>query len=262
MFFRFFDRVLCLLLVAGLGVVPAMGQSTGPNGGDLQEALAVVDQLRADGEFRTVLSHLNRLQNTNPDHPEVLYRLAFAWADLGKAADSERRTVSFYKQSVSAAEAAVEAGPESAWAHLALAVAEGRVTMYVSSRERVERSRAVKEHAERAIALDSTLAGAYHVRGRWHQEAAELNFFQRAAVKVVYGGLPAASFEQAVADFQRALDLETRTFHHLELGKTYLKMGRTDDAREHLQAVLDVPPQDPFAAEYKKEAKQLLQQMD
>lgn len=237
-----------------------MGQSTGEEEDNFQRTLAVVDSLRAEGEFRQVLSRLQRLQNAHPERADVLYRLAFAWSDLGKEAENERRKVNFFEQSAAVAEAAVAADPESAWAHLAVAVAEGRLTQHVSPRERVERSRAVKEHAERALELDSTLAGAYHVRGRWHQEAAELNFFQRTAVKVVYGGLPEASLEQAVSDFQRALELETRTFHHLELGKTYLKMGRSDAAQDQLQAALEVPPKDPFASEYKAEARRLLQQ--
>lgn len=261
MFSRYIAPILSVFLIAGLGLTPALGQSTGGDEARFQKALTEVDSLREQGEFRQVLSLLNQLQNTYPERVEVLYRLAFAWSDLGKEADSERRTVSFYRQSLTAAEAAVEADPGHAWAHLAVAVAEGRLTLHVSSRERVERSRAVKEHAERAIELDSTLAGAYHVRGRWHQEAAELNFFQRTAVKVVYGGLPEASFEQAVADFQRAIELETRTFHHLELGRTYLKMGRTDAAKEQLQAALDTSPKDPFAPTYKKEAQKLLQQI-
>jgi hypothetical protein len=33
-------------------------------------------------------------------------------------------------------------------------------------------------------------------------------------------------FEQAVRDFKRALELEDVRFHHLELGKTYLKIDR------------------------------------
>lgn len=258
---RYVALVVSVLLVAGLEVDPAVGQSTGGGEAKFQNVLTVVDSLREKRDFRQVLSRLQRLQNTHPERVEVLYRLAFAWSDLGKEAESERRKVNFFKQSVSVAEAAVATDSESAWAHLSLAVAEGRLAQYVSARERVERSRAVKEHAEQAIELDPTLAGAYHVRGRWHQEAAELNFFQRTAVKVVYGGLPEASFEQAVADFQRALELETRTFYHLELGKTFLKMGRTDAAREQLRATLDAPPKNPFASEYKAEARKLLQQL-
>lgn len=250
-----------ILLWLGLGAGPAVGQSAGRAETGVPDALAAVDSLRTRGEFRSALSRLHRLENTDPRNAEVLSRRAIIWADLGKRASNQQRTLSFYRQSLAAAEAAVEADSESAWAHLAVALAEGRLTLHVSTRERVERSRAVKRHTDRAVALDSTLAGAYHIRGRWHQEAATLNAVVRAVVRVVYGGLPEASLEQSVADFQRALDLETRTYHHLELGKTYVKMGRTNAAREQFEAALAAPSVDPFAAEYKEEAQLRLEKV-
>lgn len=81
-------------------------------------------------------------------------------------------------------------------------------------------------------------------------------------VKTVYGGLPEASFDQAVADLQRAVELESRTYNHLELGKVYLKMKRTEDARVQFQIALDTPPTDPFAPQYKLEARELLDELN
>lgn len=254
-------RPVWILLWLGLGVGPAVGQSAGGAETGGPEALAAVDSLRTRGEFRSALSRLHRLANTHPENVEVLAARAFIWTDLGKQADVQHRAVNFYRQSLTVAEAAVEANPECAQAHLAVAVAQGHLTQHVSIRERIERSRAVKTHADRAVALDSTLAGAYHIRGRWHREAADLNALVRALMRVVYGGLPEASLKQSVANFQRALTLETRTYHHLELGKTYVKMDRADAAREQFRAALEAPSVAPFAAEYKREARLLLEKL-
>lgn len=271
------DRCLHLwigvLLLSGLWAPSVASQSTAvavavdadslaPVPDALPRAFETVDSLRNHRRFREALGLLNRLQDEHPSNVEVLYRLAFTWSDLGKAAERERRAEDFYHQAVSMAEKALAVDSTSAWAHFAMSVTQGRLTLLAGTRERVERSRAVKRHAERAIELDSTLAGAYHVRGRWHREAADLNFFQRAIVATIYGGLPAASFDQAVEDFKTAIKLETRTYHHLELGKTYRDMGRLDDAREQLRIALDVPPADPFAPEYKRDARQLLDELD
>jgi tetratricopeptide (TPR) repeat protein len=143
-----------------------------------------------------------------------------------------------------------------------MAVAEGRAALDAGTRERIERSRAIKRHADRAIALDSTLDGAYHTRGRWHREVEDIGFFQRAIVKTVYGGLPESSIEQAVQDFQRAIELNDEVFHHLELAKTYLQMDRPDAARRELQTALDMPGTDPFAPRYKEEARDLLDDLN
>lgn len=224
----------------------------------LQQVFERVDSLRRHRQFRESLAVLNDLQDEHPGNVEVLYRLAFTWSDLGKAADSERQSREFYQQSLTVAEQAVRVDSTSAWAHFAVSVAQGRLTFNAGARERVERSRAVKAHAERAIALDATLAGAYHVRGRWHREAANLNFVMRAIVSTIYGGLPDASIDQAVRDFQTAIALEDRAYHHLELGKTYLELGRPEAAREQFRTAIATPRADPFDPEYKREARRLL----
>lgn len=239
----------------------ATSASAGTDAPETTDVLSEVDSLRKARAFREALRRLHRLKTERPDDVAVHYRLAVLWSDLGKDASDRHRTVSFYRQSLEAAEAALETDPESGWAHLAVALAHGRLTLHASTRERVERSQAVKTHADRAIDLDSTLAGAYHLRGRWHQEVASLNAMVRAVVRIVYGGLPEASYEQSVADFQQALDLETRTYHHLELGKTYRKMGRPNAAREQFRAALAAPSVDPFAPEHKAEARTLIDEL-
>ena len=224
----------------------------------LQQAFERVDSLRIQRQFRESLALLNDLRDEHPRNVEVLYRLSFTWSDLGKAAAGVRRAREFYAQSLDVAEDAVQVDSTSAWAHFAVSVAQGRLTFDAGAREQVERSRAVKAHAERAIALDATLAGAYHVRGRWHREAANLNFVQRAIVSAIYGGLPDASIDQAVRDFQTAITLEKRAYHHLELGKTYLELGRPDAAQKQFRKALAAPRADPFDPEYKQEARRLL----
>jgi tetratricopeptide (TPR) repeat protein len=253
-----------IVLLIGVAAPPrpahsASVVSTAMTADHLRSVFERVDSLRSQRQFREALALLSGAQNEHPHHPDVLYRLAFTWSDLGKAAASKHRTRAFYQQSLTVAEQAVQADSTSAWAHFAVAVAQGRLALHAGTRERVKRSRAMKAHAERAIVLDSTLAGAYHVRGRWHREAADLNFVQRTIVAAIYGGLPDASMDQAVRDFQTAIALEDRAYHHLELGKTYLAMDRPDAAREQFHKAMAVPRADPFDPEYKQEARQLLE---
>lgn len=243
------------------GFMSAASAQTVQQANDLRDSLEAVDQLREQREFREALSRLNTLRNSDPENIDVLWRLAFTWADLGKAAEDLQQRKNYYQKSLSHAQDALSVDSTSAWAHLAAAMAEGRVALNVGTRERIERSRAVKHHADRAIELDSALAGAYHVRGRWHREVASLGFLQRTLLRTVYGGLPDASYEQAVRDFQRAIELEDRTFHHLELGKTYIQMGRSEAARRELKTSLELSGSDPFDPEYKQEARTLLEDL-
>lgn len=239
-----------------LGLAQIQSEGASPD-----SALATVDKLRSAGEFREALSRLNTLREERGDDVGVLWRMSLNRIDIAKTVDSEETLAEHYKKALTLAEAALSVDSTSAHAHLAKAIAEGRIALDAGTRERVQRSRAVKEHTERAIELDPNLAPAFHVRGRWHREVSDLGFFERAVVKTVYGGLPTASFEQAVRDFKRAIELENIRFHHLELARTYLKMDRPADAREELKTVIELPAKEPFDARYKEEAQELLEEI-
>lgn len=257
-------RCFSLLLALGILLVPlaAPAQSDSPEEDALQGALTTVDSLRQAGDFQAALRRLQPLRNDHPEQVEVLWRLVYTWVDLGQKADGTSQRAQYYANALDAAEAGLAADSSSARAHLAVAVAEGRAALDAGTRERIERSRAVKRHADRAIALDSTLDGAYHTRGRWHREVEDIGFFQRAIVKTVYGGLPESSIEQAVQDFQTAIRLHDEVFHRLELAKTYLQMDRPDEARRELRTALNMSDSDPFAPRYKEEAQELLDDLD
>lgn len=260
--FLFTLGLVVVLLCGGLPVSQASAQSSDTTESALQESLIRVDSLRQAGDFRSVLDRLQTLRTEHPENVEVLWRLVYTWADLGQATENENQRTQYYANALDVAQAGLAADSTSARTHLAMAVAQGRAALNAGTRERIQRSRAVKRHADRAISLDSMLDGAYHTRGRWHREVEDLGFFQRAIVKTVYGGLPESSLEQAVRDFQRAIELSDKVFHHLELAKTYLQMDRPDAARRELKTALDMPGTDPFAPKYKEEARTLLKDLD
>lgn len=252
--------VLCIVL-AGLGRPhDTLAQSEQASARD--SSLAEVDQLRENGQFRDALSELSGLRDTYGDQAPMLWRMSLTRADLAKSVGDGQGRDRHNKKALELAETALLVDSTSAHAHFAKAVAEGRIALNAGTQERVERSRTVKKHVDQALELNPKLAGAYHTRGRWHREVSDLNFLERTIVRTVYGGLPDASFELAVRDFGRAIELENVRFHHLELAKTYLKMDRPSDARESLQTVLDLPAKEPFAERYKQEAQSLLEDLD
>jgi tetratricopeptide (TPR) repeat protein len=253
--------VLALFLLASALGAPAPATAQSADSTALDDALVPADELRAAGDFRKALSRLSGLRSRHGDRAEILWRMSLTRVDIGKTVDTESAAEQHYREALKLAEAALTVDASSAHAHLARAVAEGRLALNAGTQERVQRSRAVKTHADRAVELDDRLPGAFHVRGRWNREVADMNLLERAVVRTVYGGLPEASFEQAVRDFRRAIELENVRFHHLELAKTYLKMDRPADARAELETVLDLPAKEPFDQRYKEEAQGLLEDL-
>jgi len=242
-----FTAFLCVLLGGGT-------LTTTPS---LDEALTKVDSLRSTGQFQAALSHLDSLARAHRDTVVVQWRRALLLADRGKRADQTDRKIVLYKRSLRAAHTALALDSTNAWAHLTTALAHGRLSLHVGTSERIRRSRSVKQHADRALRIDSTLAPAYHLRGRWHRQVADLNLLERALVKGLYGGLPDASFRQSVRNFRQAIALESKPYNHLELAKTYLAMDRPEAARPQLRKCLATSGS-PFDAEYKREARSLL----
>jgi len=260
--------VLYLGLVV-LGGVPGQAQSLEdavPENHDvgladvppLDDALVRVDSLHDARSFESALAALDTLRAAYGDRIPILWRQTLVSTHLATTLDDEEARPPYYEQALESANAALDADSTAAIAHAAKAVAEGRVALNAGTRERVRRSRAVKEHAERALELDSTLSVAHHVLGRWHREVDDLGFFQRTIVRTVYGGLPDASYEQSVAHFRRAIELDDQIQHRLELAKTYLSMDREEDAREELNRALTLPNKHPLDPLHRKEVRKRL----
>jgi len=251
--------VLLAVVLAIATTGPSAAQSAESDAGEVSAAtLAEIDSLRQNGDFRKAFARLTTLRNENPSSAEVHYRLALTRVDMGEQLDSESQQRSYYEAALESANAALAADSTHAYAHLARAISEGRVALSAGTKERIRRSRAVKHHADRAVEIDSTLAAAYHVRARWNREVADLGFFERTIVRTVYGGLPPASFEQSVRDFKTAIRFEDKIIHHVELARTYMKMDREQEARDHLRTALSMSASDPDDPMHKSDARQLL----
>ncbi len=117
----------------------------------------------------------------------------------------------------------------------------------------------MKEYAERALKLDPTDSYAWHVLGAWNYELAQMGPLSRAFVKMVYGGMPPASNEEAERLFRKAMELAPeRVSHHAELGRTLAVLGRKDEARLELNKALSLPSREKDDPESKKRAMETL----
>ena len=142
--------------------------------------------------------------------------------------ESEERKRELGEKALAYAKRAVAADPGNAKAQLSVAICYGRLVSLVGARTKVEYSRLIKEHAEIALKIDPTDSYAWHVLGVWNYEIAQMGGMTRAVVKVVYGGMPAASNEEAIRLFRKAVELAPeRVSHHAELGRAFLAQGNT-----------------------------------
>jgi len=241
----------CVALLAAARAAGADEASEAMARGDAAYAQGALAQAQA--EYETGLHHA-------PQRFDLLWRLARAESERGEDAKGEdqRQLIS---SAVSHARDAVKAAPDSATGHVWLSVALGRQALKEGPKTRLALAREIKSEVDRAIQLDPGIGRAYHVRAAWNRKIASLSTFERFAANSVLGGVPkGASMENAVRDFEKAIELEPNYLnHHLELGRTYLQLHREEDARREFERVLALPPtSNPRDPHYQADARELL----
>lgn len=249
---------VALAVLAAAAPTPAAADST-----SVARALATADGYQAQRDFEGVITTCRAAVATDSMSYALWWRLARAYSDRGTRAqfdgDKDRAEISF-EQAVKAGRRAVVLTSNEAEGHLELAVALGRLALFKGGKEKLRLSKEVKSEADRALALDPKLDRAEHVLGRWNRGIAELSFFEKAAANTILGGLPkGATMDAAVTHFEKAIALAPDyANHHLELGRTLLKIGLKAKAREQFEKALACPVGSPFDADYKAEAQQLM----
>lgn len=255
--YRVVSVIALLMVLAGL----ALAQETITEG-TAADWLARGDQSYENFDNKGALEAYKRATLADSNDCEAWWKLARAYVDVGEQADKAQRR-QFYSLGEKAARKAVALCPNDAEAHFQLAVAVGRVALDVGGKTKVELSKEVKAEGEKALALNPDHDGALHLLGRWHREVANLSGVLKAFAKVLYGGLPPASNDEAIAYFQKAIAIKPEHInHHLELARTYKMVGKWQAAKQHYAQVIALPVADADDPTYKEEAKQELQEVE
>ena len=168
----------------------------------------------------------------------------------------------YFEQARELCEKAILVNPDGWQGHFRLSVALGRLALFRGGKEKINLSKAVKASADQALALNPNADLAHHVLGRWHQNLANLSWALKMAAKVIYGGVPPGSNEEAVAHFKKAIEINPNHIeHYLELAKTYKYMDKKELMKEPLEKALSLPNVEENDPEFKEEAKELLKKI-
>ena len=214
-------------------------------------------------DLPTALAHYDAALALDSLSYEASWRAAIALLDEGAqipdTAKSARRDT-LYARAERLARRAVVADSMGADGHFALAAAVGRAALTMGQRERIRRAKIIRDEAQRAVALDPRHDGAWHILGRWNAEIMRLSGLSRFLAKKLLGAgiFGQASWEAAVSDMQRAVELDPgRLYHRLELAEIYVDRKRYADARSELAEVAGLPDREIMDSLYRREAEEL-----
>jgi len=167
-----------------------------------------------------------RAEHAESTNAVNLCALSRRYCDLAYLEKSPAAKKDMVDRALACALAAVKAGPTNSTAHACVAVCYAKECGFADIKDELNDSRLFKLEAERAIALDPKQDIAYYLLGRWNYGMANVGMFSRAFVQVVYGGLPKASNQDAIADFKQAIALAPdRIINHAGLAMVYEAVG-------------------------------------
>ncbi|MBV8587434.1 MAG: hypothetical protein JO308_14185 [Verrucomicrobia bacterium] len=208
-----------------------------------QKALSErVNRLEDTDQYSAALSLLLEAEKANPGDPFLLARISEIYSELSDQGSDEGTKKKSAQTAIDYAKQAVTKGPNLGEAHLAMAIAIGKMTDFVDNRTKMEYSRTIKSEAEKAVQLDPTLDQGYLILARWNFEMTQLNPVLKGLAQVMYGQMPAASESQAIAYFQKAIAAKPdRIENYYEYGDALSRMGKKDEAKAQFEKVLQLP---------------------
>ena len=211
-----------------------------------------VSQKRGDAAVAFKLFSRAELLATNcPD----LCVMARRYCDLMHDTTSSDLQKTLAEKALACSFRAVKVDPKNATAHLSVAVCYAKNFPYTNNQTKVNWSKLIKTECETGLALDPKQDVGYYLLGRWHFGVANMNFILKSLLKIVYGGLPEASNEEAIKNFKKAIELApNRIIHHRELAKAYEAIGETKLAASELEKCRRLKPLDRDDEEAQRDA--------
>ncbi len=159
----------------------------------LPQHMALGDSAHAALAPAQALQHYRAALALDSTSYDALWKAGRELVDLaklvqGKDDSSKHVRDSLYTEARAYGEAAVRVNPRGADGHFTIGQALGRLSRTKGGKERVRFAKIIYDEGMKAIELDSTHDGAYHLVGAWHAEVKRLSGFQKFFAKALFGG--------------------------------------------------------------------------
>lgn len=150
--------------------------------------------------------------------------------------------------------------PKNAEAAYVMALTQAKLSeIQPDNKKLIECVRNSKIYADEALAINPGHAKANFTVGKWHMEMANLNLVKKAAVKLIYGGLPEGSIDSAVVYLEKARTQDPYFVNtYLELAKIYNQLHQPTKVIEVLTKMVKLPTRKTEDIALKAEAAKML----
>lgn len=179
---------------------------------------------------------------------------------IGARQPNDELRKSRFTEAKNYAATALRIDSQSADANYINAVVYGKLTEVEKKNEAiVEAVRNIRTYADKTLAINPNYGKAWNVLGKWHFEMVNLNAIKKAAVKILYGGLPKSNIDSSITAFEKCKVLEPYYCrNYLDLAKAYNYSKQFEKALTALQQCIKAPTRGTDDVTLKQEAKELL----
>ena len=221
----------------------------------IEEAKSLERQFKTEDAVQKYLLYLE----SDPKNKSVLLRAIELYCMMGNESELEQSRLKYYQTASKLKDNLWLFDSTSADALYANALVSGRMIEFVSIKEKAQLTKLIKEAADQAIKKDPQHLMSLYTLAKWHDEVSSLNPAAKAAMKVMFGGLPPASIEEALSLYKKVRDISpTFISNNLDYAMALKKTGRSDLAIEILQAQMKYPVKTREDQLLKEKSKKLL----
>ena len=229
---------------------------------DVNKLIKKADSLESALNEMAAYETFLQVLKIDPRNYHSLWKSSELCSRIGNRQKVKESKLDYFKAGRIFAETAIKVDPKSADGYYALSVAMGRKALIESGNERIKAVKEIKTNADKALAINPNHGRAWHVLGKWNYEVSNLNGIEKAALKIIYGGLPKASLAESIRCYEKAKQLEpVFALNNLELAKAYHRNDEDTKAIELLKALPNIPAKTEDDARIKAEGKKLLEKI-
>ncbi|MFM1774522.1 MAG: hypothetical protein RJA53_132 [Bacteroidota bacterium] len=220
-----------------VGIMPMMAQ-------DIPTLLKEGVQLERSQKEIEALEKYKLVLGQEPTNITALIRAAELSTMLAAFNEKDTKSKQLFLSSAGAyAVRAYSANPKNADAAYVMSLTQAKLAdIQPDNKKLIECVRNSKIYADEALAINPTHAKANFTVGKWHMEMANLNMVKKAAVKLMYGGLPEGSIDSAIVFLEKARTYDPYFVNtYLELAKIYDQLHQPTKVIEVLTKMVKLP---------------------
>lgn len=225
----------------------------------VEELLIEAEYLKYKNDEQGSLNTYLKILELDSGNYEALWNASLLCSTIGYRLDDSAKQKEYFKMAVDHAEKAVIAHPDRGHPYYVMAVAKGRMTMVVGTRQRIVLSHEIEDNILKAIDLMPDYARSWHLYGVWQSEVANVSRGERIAARFISKGLPNGSNSKAEEYLFNSIAIDSNNIlSRFDLARHYLRIKQKEKAIPVLKELLELKPQTQDDPDYLEEARELL----